>query len=128
MKLIEHDAKRILERHGLPVPGNRVLLRPDDTIEPRPNGAVVKAQVARGGRGKAGLVRITAGNVEDDVTEIFARLRQEGSEPLVLVEDRSTIASEFYLAWIIDDVLQRPVLMASPHGGINIEAEPQKVT
>jgi succinyl-CoA synthetase beta subunit len=127
MKLIEADAKDILERHGLPVPRGRALLRRGDAAPMRPDGGVVKAQVARGGRGKMGLVAVADGPISDAVDAMFDKLAAQGEKPLVLVEDRVAIAREYYLAWSIDDVLQCPVLMASPHGGVDVESHPERV-
>ena len=57
MKLIEADAKRLLENNGLAVPGGRVLLRAEELLPAAHGDIAIKAQLLAGGRGKAGLVR-----------------------------------------------------------------------
>ena len=61
MYLLEHDAKTLLGAAGVPVPPGCLV----ETVEALagvalpPGPWVVKAQVPVGGRGKAGLVKIT---------------------------------------------------------------------
>src|SRR3970282_259119 len=59
MYLLEHDAKEILSAHGIPAPAG-VLIESTDAINASalpPGPWIVKAQVAAGGRGKAGAIR-----------------------------------------------------------------------
>ncbi|GGC77971.1 ATP-grasp domain-containing protein [Chelatococcus reniformis] len=122
MRLIEADGKELLRRAGLPVPGRARLLGPGDAVVTAAP-AVAKAQVLTGGRGKAGLVQLVeADDAPGRVDAIRGQLRARGEEPLVLLEDRVAIAHEYYLAWRIDDVAQRPVLMFSLDGGVEIES------
>src|SRR5262245_43585548 len=122
MRLIEADGKMLLRRRGLPVPRGR-LYADDAPIEAPAGGAVVKAQVLAGARGKQGLVRVTeAAEVAGVAATMRERMRQMGAPPSFLVEERVAIEAEYYLAWRIDDVRQAPVLLFSPRGGIDIEA------
>jgi succinyl-CoA synthetase beta subunit len=57
MLLLEHDAKMLLARTGVPVPPGILVTRPGDPAG-IPGPWVVKAQVPTGGRGKAGGIRI----------------------------------------------------------------------
>lgn len=121
MKLIEADGKELLRRAGLPVPDHARLLGPAESPEPR--AAVIKAQVLEGGRGKAGLVRKANGDsVAGAVAEIRGQMMERGNVPLLLLEDQVAFEHEYYLGWRIDDLAQRPVLMFSTQGGMDIEA------
>ena len=61
MFLLEHDAKTLLALHGAPVPNGVLLDRSEtDAAEFPPGPWIVKAQIAAGGRGKAGLIRTAA--------------------------------------------------------------------
>src|SRR2546428_4005945 len=56
MKFLEHKAKEVFARYGIPVPRGVVASRPEDIVDP-PLPCMVKAQVLVGGRGKAGGIR-----------------------------------------------------------------------
>src|SRR5262245_10080731 len=62
MYLLEHDAKQLLARHGIPVPDGRLIERYATLHRAAiPQGPwMIKGQVAAGGRGKAGLIRKAA--------------------------------------------------------------------
>jgi len=121
MRLIEADGKMLLRRRGLPVPPGRVF-GPDERVQTMGNGAVVKAQVLSGGRGRDGLVRIAGpAEIEPVVTAMAERLRAQGLPPHILIEEKIVAEVEYYLAWRIDDVRQAPVMLFSTHGGIDVE-------
>ena len=62
MKIHEYQAKAILKRHGVPVPGGEVASTAADAreIAQHLGGSVVvvKAQIHAGGRGKGGGVKL----------------------------------------------------------------------
>lgn len=126
MDLLETDAKALLARHAVAVPAGRKLLRAGESADNdvyAGEAVIVKAQVLRGGRAKAGLVRTcTAADATACTAELFDRLVEIGDEPLVMVEQRVEVESEHYLAWRIDDVAQQPMLIFSCTGGIEVEA------
>ena len=67
LALTEDLAKRWLRERGLPVPRGAVAASPDEAVRiaaDMPGGAVVKALIPTGRRGKAGAVRLTA-NAEE---------------------------------------------------------------
>jgi succinyl-CoA synthetase beta subunit len=122
MVLLEHEAKALLARCGVPVPRGVVL---DDAAAPIGLRAplVVKAQVPAGGRGKAGGVRMAA-------TEAEARAHARallGAELLghrvrrVLVEEAAPAARECYLSCLLDRGVRGPLLVASAAGGVDVE-------
>lgn len=134
MNIHEYQAKALFRSHGIPVPAGAVARTPGEAAEAAAKlgtgTLVVKAQIHAGGRGKAGGV-LTADGPEA-VRACAQRLlgkalvtRQTGPEGrvvrAVLVEEAQEIAHEYYVAVTLDRGTRRPVLMASPDGGMDIE-------
>ena len=130
MNLHEYQARDILRRHGIPVPPGEVATTADQAgaIAARLGGGggpvVVKAQVHAGGRGKAGGVKLAANPAEAaaHAAKILGMTIKGFTVRRVLVAPAADIASESYVGIIVDRASQRPVLMVSPAGGIDIEA------
>ncbi len=127
MNLHEYQARDILRRHGIPVPDSEVAttVAAVRAAAERLGGAVVvKAQVHAGGRGKAGGVKLarTPAEAEAIAGKILGMTIKGLTVQKVLVAPAAEIASESYLGIIVDRETQRPVLMVSPAGGIDIEA------
>ncbi len=126
MNLHEYQARDILRRHGIPVPPGEVASTPAEAraIAERLGGkVVVKAQVHAGGRGKAGGVKLakTAAEAETHAKAILGMTIKSLTVQKVLIAPAAEIASESYVGIIVDRASQRPVLMVSPAGGIDIE-------
>ncbi len=126
MNLHEYQARDILRRHGIPVPPGDVASTPAEAkaIAERLGGKVVlKAQVHAGGRGKAGGVKLakTAAEAEAHARAILGMTIKGLTVLKVLVAPAAEIVSESYVGIIVDRASQRPVLMVSPAGGIDIE-------
>jgi succinyl-CoA synthetase beta subunit len=126
VNLHEYQARDILRQHGIPVPPGEVASTPAEAkaIAGRFGGAVVvKAQVHAGGRGKAGGVKLatTAAEAETHAKAILGMTIKGLTVRKVLVAPAAQIASESYVGIIVDRASQRPVLMVSPAGGIDIE-------
>ena len=126
MNLHEYQARDILRRHGIPVPPGEVASTPAEAraIAERLGGkVVVKAQVHAGGRGKAGGVKLakTAAEAEAHAKAILGMTIKNLTVHKVLIAPAAEIASESYVGIIVDRASQRPVLMVSPAGGIDIE-------
>ena len=126
MNLHEYQARDILRRHGIPVPPGEVASTPAEAraIAERLGGkVVVKAQVHAGGRGKAGEVKLakTAAEAETHAKAILGMKIKGLTVQKVLIAPTAEIASESYVGIIVDRASQRPVLMVSPAGGIDIE-------
>lgn len=126
MNLHEYQARDLLRRQGIPVPPGEVATTPAEarTIAERFGGKVViKAQVHAGGRGKAGGVKLakTAAEAEAHAKAIIGMTIKGLTVQKVLVAPAAEIASESYVGIIVDRSSQRPVLMVSPAGGIDIE-------
>ena len=126
MNLHEYQAREILRRYGIPVPPGDVGSTPAEAraIAERFGGkVVVKAQVHAGGRGKAGGVKLakTAAEAETHAKAILGMTIKGLTVQKVLIAPTAAIASESYVGIIVDRASQRPVLMVSPAGGIDIE-------
>ena len=126
MNLHEYQARDILRQHGIPVPPGEVATTPAEAraIAERLGGkVVVKAQVHAGGRGKAGGVKLAkrATEAEAHAKAILGMTIKGLTVHKVLIAPAAEIASESYVGIIVDRASQRPVLMVSSAGGIDIE-------
>jgi len=128
MYLLEHDAKELLAKHGIPVPDGRLISR-DATLDLRalPAGPwIVKGQIAAGGRGKAGIIRRaeTLRDVADHLDAILGAVVKGRTVEAVRVEQQVTAAREIYVGFLLDagSGAVRAILSAS--GGMEIEQVP----
>jgi succinyl-CoA synthetase beta subunit len=137
MKIHEYQAKGILKKYGVAVPrGEMAETREQAEVAARnlfgggATGAVVKAQIHAGGRGKGGGVKIARS--VDEAGEIAARMlgmklvtHQTGPEGRIvrrlLIEETLPIEKELYLGILLDRAEGKPVFMASAAGGMDIE-------
>jgi succinyl-CoA synthetase beta subunit len=119
IRLLEHEGKSLLARNGMRVP--RGVLYP----EAPPAGAqlVVKAQVLAGGRGKAGGIRFAdnAADAQAAAKKMLGSRLGAVTVDAVYIEERLTIAHEYYLCAMVDRDLGMPVILASREGGVEIE-------
>src|SRR5947199_9469498 len=127
MKFLEHKAKEIFARYGIPVPRGIVASKPEEITDP-PLPCMVKAQVLVGGRGKAGGIR---------PAETLEEARQVAGQILgmdihgyrvkqVYLEERLSIAKELYLGLTIDRSAREPLLMTTAMGGMDVEEVPRE--
>jgi succinyl-CoA synthetase beta subunit len=126
VNLHEFQARELLKAAGIPVPDGEVATTPDEVeaIATRIGAAVVvKAQVHTGGRGKAGGVKLAKDPQEARTQgEAILGMQIKGlTVDKVLVVPATNIATESYVGVIIDRASQRPVIMVSPAGGVDIE-------
>jgi succinyl-CoA synthetase beta subunit len=91
---------------------------------------VVKAQIHAGGRGKGGGVKVVKSAEEAEqaaramlgMTLVTYQTGPHGQKvQRVLVEQGLRIKRELYLGLVLDRAAERPVLMVSPDGGVEIE-------
>jgi succinyl-CoA synthetase beta subunit len=127
VNLHEYQAREILQRYGIPVPEGVVATTPEEAQAAASRlgkgKVVIKAQVHAGGRGKAGGVKLANDPVEAAaVSRQILGMRIKGlTVRKVLVAPAAEIASESYVGIVVDRGAQRPVLMVSAAGGIDIE-------
>lgn len=132
MKLYEFQGKELFARCGIPVPKRR-LVRSFEDLETLDAPLVLKSQVLSGGRGKAGGVVVCDDNaslVQEGKRLIGSSLKGERVLAL-LAEEKVDILQEYYLSFVIDGELKKPLIIASATGGMEIEKvaeeEPEKI-
>lgn len=126
MKIHEYQAKELFVRGGLPVPPGTVVTTPDEAEKVAAGigkPVVVKAQVLVGGRGKAGGVKIakTPAEAKEKAQAILGMDIKGETVHKVLVTEAVDIATEIYVGVILDRATQRPLVMSSAEGGVEIE-------
>ena len=123
MKLFEYQAKKIFSEAGIPVPVFTVI----ENIDQLENAlavsglpCAVKAQTLTGGRGKAGLIKITktAEEARKAVVELFARPEKVLR---ILIGKDVDIQGEIYLSVTAEPLSGQAVIMGCAEGGIDIE-------
>ena len=134
MKIHEYQGKDILRKYAVPLPKGGVVFTPEEArhtaVALGGKTVVVKAQIHAGGRGKGGGVKVVKN--PDEAQEAAKKIlgmqlvtHQTGPEGRkvgrLLVEEGLAIARELYLGMVVDRSTRRPVLMASPDGGMEIE-------
>jgi len=126
MKLYEFEGKILLRKAGIPVPRGAAVT----TVEEARRAAsaigypvAVKAQLLRGGRGKAGLIRFADDEATlSRVTLDFLSTQIAGEAvDRVLIEERIVKARELYIGITLDPKELQPLLMISTEGGMDIE-------
>jgi succinyl-CoA synthetase beta subunit len=142
MKIHEYQAKQVFRDAGVAVPRGYVADTPQAAADAFAGlggtTAVLKAQIHAGGRGK-GMIADVSGqrgvqvvHSREEAETVAGNLLghrlvtvQTGPEGKaihhLLVEETCAIAREFYLGAVIDRTAEKPVLIASPEGGMEIE-------
>lgn len=126
MKVHEYQAKEIFAGFGIPVPGGKVATTPEEAAAiAREIGkkVVIKAQVHVGGRGKAGGIKFASSPEEAKQVAMNILSMEIKGLPVrkVLVGECLDVAEEYYLGVIVDRKTQKPVIMVSSAGGVDIE-------
>jgi len=123
MRLTEAEGKALLRRHGISVP--RGLLLPEEGLPGQAAGwagLVLKAQVAEGGRGKRGLVRLVAPEELHAARDAMrALLGAQGAAVGFLLEEAAPVSRELFLALRIDGTAQGIELLFAADGGVAVE-------
>ncbi len=134
MDVHEYQAKEILANHGVAIPPGAVAFSPDQAVyaatELGGSRWVVKAQIHAGARGKAGGVKMcrTYHEVQQAARDLLGKrlvTSQTGPEgkPVqrVYIEVADPFEREIYLGYVLDRKLERVRVIASKHGGMDIE-------
>ncbi|MEO8358865.1 MAG: ADP-forming succinate--CoA ligase subunit beta [Vicinamibacteria bacterium] len=135
MKIHEYQGKAVLRKFGVKVPEGEPAFSADEALSVANRlgyPCVVKAQIHAGGRGKGGGVKLAKNR--EEVVAIAEKMlgmtlvtHQTGPEgrlvKRVLIEQGMNLegSREMYLAIVMDRDSQRPVVMASSEGGVDIE-------
>ena len=125
MKILEYEAKKVLEESGIKIPRSVLIRSPDELtayLPSLPDNLVLKAQVDVGGRGKAGGIRMTdKAAALKTVKDLFTREIKHIPVKEVLVEERLDIRHEYYLSIAVDRSTKRSLLLFADAGGVEIE-------
>jgi len=134
MDVHEYQAKEILASHGVAIPPGTIAYSPDQAVyaatELGGSHWVVKAQIHAGARGKAGGIKLcrTYHEVQQAARDLLGKRLvtiQTGPEgkPVqrVYVEVADPFERELYLGYVLDRKLERVRVIASKHGGMEIE-------
>lgn len=125
MKLYEYLAKGIMAENGIPTGGGRLATTPDEAAEAAKviGPCAIKAQVLVGGRGKAGGIKLanTPEEARARAAEILGMNLKGYVVDKVLVDPQIKIEKELYVSVTLDGQAKAPLIIASAHGGVNIE-------
>lgn len=129
MFVLESDGKDILAGAGIPVPPG-AYLEPGETVAPDrlPVGPwMVKAQVATGGRGKAGgiVAADSVANVEAAIARLSGSSIRNHPVRGFRVEQQLRDAEEVYLSLSVDPTSSMVRLLLSTAGGVDVEMAPK---
>ncbi|MGI9021200.1 MAG: ADP-forming succinate--CoA ligase subunit beta [Solirubrobacterales bacterium] len=126
MDLLEYQGKQLFAKHGLPVPEGRHATTVDDAVAAANEigyPCVVKAQVAIGGRGKAGGIKVAKDEAEAR-THSGAILGMDIRGFTVhdlWIEEASEIDAEYYASIILDRSAKKLLAIVSRMGGMDVE-------
>jgi succinyl-CoA synthetase beta subunit/citryl-CoA synthetase large subunit len=140
MRFYEYEAKALFRKHGLPLGKGQLIDITGDAASNAANQAsaafksldcgpvVLKSQVLSGGRMKAGAVRFAetadeAGKAAIAILPIEVNGQKCRS---ILVEEKTAIEQEYFVAITWDGRAKRPVCVFSDMGGIDIEEVAEK--
>lgn len=130
MDLFEYQGKELFATAGIPLPAGRVATTPAEAADAAAalgGRVVLKAQVATGGRGKAGGVKVVDGPEEARAVaaDILAMRIRGQAVAALLVEAAVDIEAEYYAAVTFDRRAGSAVFMFSAQGGMDIEEAPE---
>ncbi|MFL5871419.1 MAG: ADP-forming succinate--CoA ligase subunit beta [Solirubrobacterales bacterium] len=126
MDLLEYQGKQLFAKHGVPVPEGRHATTIDDAVAAANEigyPCVVKAQVAIGGRGKAGGIKVAKDEAEAraHATAILGMDIRGFTVHDLWIERASEIASEYYASIILDRSAKKLLAIVSRMGGMDVE-------
>jgi succinyl-CoA synthetase beta subunit len=124
--LLEYQGKQVFAAHGLPVPQGRHAATVDDAVAAANEigfPCVVKAQVAIGGRGKAGGIKVAKDEAEARAhSEAILGMDIRGFTVHDLwIEQASEIDAEYYASIILDRSAKKLLAIVSRMGGMDVE-------
>ena len=125
MDFEEYASKQLLVAGGIAIPRGQLATTPQDAaaIAESLGPVVVKAQVPRGKRGKAGGIVLASDAVQCKLAahNILGMKFGQHSVERVLVEEQIDISLELYAAVFTDAASKGPSILFSTRGGIDIE-------
>ena len=126
MDLLEYQGKQLFAKHGVPVPQGRHATTVDDAVAAANEigyPCVVKAQVAIGGRGKAGGIKVAKDEAEARAhSEAILGMDIRGFTVHDLwIEEASEIDAEHYASIILDRSEKKLLTIVTRMGGMDVE-------
>ncbi len=134
MNIHEYQAKQLLAQFGVAVPPGAVAFTPEQAVyvatELGGSRWAVKAQIHSGARGKAGGIKLCSHykEVRQAAHDLLGKrlvTQQTGPEgqPVqrVYIEVAAPFERELYLGFVLDRKAERVRVIASKHGGMEIE-------
>ncbi len=126
MRLHEHEAARLFQQAGVPVPPFVVARTADEAVaalQKVPLPVVIKAQVLVGSRGKHGgiLVAETEAAVREKSATLLASKVRGLPVESVMVSKKVAIARELYAGVTVDAVAGAITVILGTAGGIDVE-------
>lgn len=121
MRLLECEAKEILNKYQIVTPPGRVVASADHLDIKLP--VMLKAQVPVGGRGKSGgiLEAVTIQEAKSKIEQLLSTWVRGYKSSRILMEDKLDIDQEFFMAITYDTVAKSPLAVFSRKGGMDIE-------
>jgi succinyl-CoA synthetase beta subunit len=127
MRLLEYQAKSLFSDYKIPIPQG---FTSTDIEQGRKDAAklgytfVIKAQMAVGGRGKAGAIQKCQNADEFSLKypEIMQKVVKGEKTRAILLEKMADIKKELYLSLFLNRSKRCYTIIASPEGGVEIES------
>jgi succinyl-CoA synthetase beta subunit len=122
MNLFEYEARELFTEAGIAVPEGVLLSSAgevSDAVSRVGLPCVVKAQVLRGGRGKAGLIRFA--RTLEEAQQAVEELLLESDVNRLLIVRKLSFDQELYVSLTVDPVSAGYLLIGSACGGVEIE-------
>ena len=127
MRLLEYQAKELFSDYAVPTPQG---LTSKDIEQGRKDAAklgfpfVIKAQMAVGGRGKAGAIQKCHNSDEFELKypEIMQKVVKGEKTRAILLEKMADIKKELYLSLFLNRSKRCYTIIASAEGGVEIES------
>ena len=126
MRLLEAECKELLSKYGIAVPRGIVIKEPEEAskIFAQTGGrAVLKVQIPRGQRGKAGgIVPVhSPKEAEDQVKKLLSKTFYGYKPEYLLAEEFIETESELYVGAIVDRSKRSVTFLSSKYGGMDVE-------
>ncbi|MCC8194864.1 MAG: hypothetical protein LIP28_09495 [Deltaproteobacteria bacterium] len=122
MDLFEFEGKERLREAGIPTPGSAMVYEAGGAA-PLPYPFVLKAQALVGGRGKAGGIKVCGDDAEfaRNASAILGMDIKGHTVHGLMAEEMAKPEHELYLSVSLNGEGGKPLLIASPMGGMDIE-------
>jgi len=131
MRIYEHEGKEVFQKYGLAIPRGQTVKSAEEArrfASEIGGPVVIKPQVSAKKRGRAGAIRFASDPEEAfrQSQSVLEMMLYDERVSTLLVEEKIEIDKEFYAGMTIDYSSLKPVMIASPLGGVDIEEVAQE--